>query len=166
MSNVTFIYDIAVHFFKVVRVLNMKSESNMLEDASSFASALASLKSAVLKRYTTPSYWARDRMVQDVSDGRRPPNLLQWINNATECPMILNLPQHLQREFEYENESMLLMEKVDRFLIVDERTSVLQVTESPIFTCHINIRDLRLVPLLSEESIGSMSLCPRLLTTY
>lgn len=70
--NKVFIIDPALLFFNVVRALDMETKSNMLElvDATSSDAAQFSLKSAVLRRNITPSYWARERIFQDLlADG-------------------------------------------------------------------------------------------------
>lgn len=143
IMNGAFIFDPAIRFFKVIRALDMDTKSNMLKlvEASPSAAALSSLKSAILRRYEIPSYWARDRMFQNLSvEGKRPTDLLRWINKTTNCPncpmnrnwFLRSLPANLRRKFEYDDEESSLAElaeKADRILNVQERTPELQVAE-------------------------------------
>lgn len=105
------------YLFKVVEARDMVE----LEEASTSVAALTSLKSAVLKRKTMPSQWARDKLFQDLSaDGWRSTDLLRCINRTTVhtcCPMNRNIGALLSSP----------SSKPDRFLIGDERSSALQV---------------------------------------
>lgn len=79
------------YLFKVVEARDMVE----LEEASTSVAALTSLKSAVLKRKTMPSQWARDKLFQDLSaDGWRSTDLLQCINGTTVHNLLPHEPQH------------------------------------------------------------------------
>lgn len=61
--NEALIFDSTLCFIKVMRALDMVTMADILElvEAAPSAAALISLKSAVLARYTTRTYWARER---------------------------------------------------------------------------------------------------------
>lgn len=65
--NGAFIIGTAVRFSKIVQALDMETKSNMLEfvEAAYSADAQVSLESAVLRRYTTLSYWVWENNVPE-----------------------------------------------------------------------------------------------------